>query len=71
MQFANDPDFPYVAKFIVNLTLAQIKTLDCGSERLIYFRKFKSGFDWKVAKSLYSPSTYIPPKQDANLAGGF
>ncbi|KAG5728533.1 hypothetical protein E4T56_gene19642 [Termitomyces sp. T112] len=35
--FANDPDFPYVGKFIVNLTLAQIKTLDCGSERLIDF----------------------------------
>jgi glycerophosphoryl diester phosphodiesterase len=27
----NDPDFPYVGKFIVNLTLAQVKTLDCGS----------------------------------------
>ncbi|PFH46642.1 hypothetical protein AMATHDRAFT_183195 [Amanita thiersii Skay4041] len=30
-----DPDFPYVGKKnIVNLTLAQLKTLDCGSERL-------------------------------------
>ncbi|PNY81323.1 glycerophosphodiester phosphodiesterase family protein [Deinococcus koreensis] len=29
-----DPDYPYVGKFIVNLTLAQIKTLDCGSLRL-------------------------------------
>lgn len=32
--FANDPDFPYVGKHIANLTLAQIKTLDCGSKRL-------------------------------------
>lgn len=32
--FPGDPDFPYVGKFIVNLTLAQIKTLDCGSSRL-------------------------------------
>lgn len=31
---AGDPDYPYVGKFIVNLTLAQIKTLDCGSLRL-------------------------------------
>ncbi|GJE87811.1 PLC-like phosphodiesterase [Phanerochaete sordida] len=30
----NDPDFPYVGKFIANLTLAQLKTLDCGSKRL-------------------------------------
>ncbi|ESK83954.1 glycerophosphoryl diester phosphodiesterase [Moniliophthora roreri MCA 2997] len=35
--FENDPDFPYVGKFIVNLTLAQVKTLDCGSERLLDF----------------------------------
>ncbi|EKM83481.1 hypothetical protein AGABI1DRAFT_66131 [Agaricus bisporus var. burnettii JB137-S8] len=31
--FPNDPDFPYVGKFVANLTLAQIKTLDCGSLR--------------------------------------
>ncbi|CAE7137047.1 unnamed protein product [Rhizoctonia solani] len=30
----NDPLFPYVGKYVANLTLAQIKTLDCGSERL-------------------------------------
>jgi len=35
--FQGDPDFPYVGKNIANLTLAQIKTLDCGSERLIDF----------------------------------
>ncbi|KAF8845300.1 PLC-like phosphodiesterase [Paxillus ammoniavirescens] len=28
-----DPIYPYVGKFIANLTLAQIKTLDCGSKR--------------------------------------
>ncbi|GLB36465.1 putative PLC-like phosphodiesterase [Lyophyllum shimeji] len=33
--FPGDPDFPYVGKQIANLTLAQIKTLDCGSERLV------------------------------------
>ncbi|OBZ79244.1 Cytochrome b-c1 complex subunit Rieske, mitochondrial [Grifola frondosa] len=29
----DDPDFPYVGKYIANLTLAQIKTLDCGAKR--------------------------------------
>nr|GAT47326.1 PLC-like phosphodiesterase [Mycena chlorophos] len=28
-----DPLFPYVGKYIVELTLAQLKTLDCGSQR--------------------------------------
>ncbi|KAI0768633.1 PLC-like phosphodiesterase [Trametes elegans] len=28
-----DPDFPYVGKYIANLTLAQLRTLDCGSKR--------------------------------------
>ncbi|KAF7367231.1 PLC-like phosphodiesterase [Mycena sanguinolenta] len=31
--FPDDPAFPYVGKFIANLTLAQLKTLDCGSQR--------------------------------------
>lgn len=33
----NDPMYPYVGKYIANLTLAQIKTLDCGSNRLAGF----------------------------------
>jgi glycerophosphoryl diester phosphodiesterase len=28
--FPGDPEFPYVDKFIKNLTLAQVSTLDCG-----------------------------------------
>ncbi len=32
--FANDPDYPYVGKYIKNLSLAQVQTLDCGSKRL-------------------------------------
>ncbi|KAF7306601.1 PLC-like phosphodiesterase [Mycena indigotica] len=28
-----DPYFPYVGKFLVDLTLAQLQTLDCGSQR--------------------------------------
>lgn len=30
---ANDPDFPYVGKYITHLTLAQVRTLDCGSQQ--------------------------------------
>ncbi|WWD09248.1 hypothetical protein V865_007370 [Kwoniella europaea PYCC6329] len=29
-----DPMYPYVGKYIANLTLSQVKTLDCGSLRL-------------------------------------
>jgi glycerophosphoryl diester phosphodiesterase len=35
--FPGDPDFPYVGKLIVNLTLAQVRTLDCGSQTLARF----------------------------------
>ncbi|KAL7414954.1 PLC-like phosphodiesterase [Mrakia frigida] len=35
--FPNDPFYPYVGKYIANLTLSQIKTLDCGSQRLVGF----------------------------------
>ncbi|KAF8213459.1 PLC-like phosphodiesterase [Mycena galopus ATCC 62051] len=31
--FSDDPAFPYVGKFIANLTLAQLKMLNCGSQR--------------------------------------
>lgn len=30
---ANDPEFPYVGKYINSLSLTQIQTLDCGSQR--------------------------------------
>lgn len=41
MQFKDDPDFPYVGKNIANLTLAQIKMLDCGSKHLKDYRRLK------------------------------
>ncbi|KAI9059675.1 PLC-like phosphodiesterase [Trametes sanguinea] len=31
--YPDDPDFPYVGKYIANLTLAQLRTIDCGSKR--------------------------------------
>lgn len=32
--FPGDPEFPYVGKFIHTLTLAQVKTLNCGYQQL-------------------------------------
>ena len=29
-----DPEFPYVGKYVNTLTLAQVRTLDCGSQTL-------------------------------------
>ncbi|RLK59277.1 glycerophosphoryl diester phosphodiesterase [Actinokineospora cianjurensis] len=34
---AGDPEFPYVGKYVNTLTLAQVKTLDCGSTPLAGF----------------------------------
>jgi len=31
---AGDPEFPYAGKFVNTLTLAQVRILDCGSQRL-------------------------------------
>ena len=62
-QFEGDPDFPYVGKFIVNLTLAQIKTLDCGSKRLDGFRRFFASMGERrmFLTTLHcSASAYIP-----------
>ncbi|WP_035776880.1 glycerophosphodiester phosphodiesterase family protein [Arthrobacter sp. H5] len=33
----NDPEFPYVGKFITNLTLAQVQTVECGFAQLPQF----------------------------------
>ncbi|MEU4533430.1 glycerophosphodiester phosphodiesterase family protein [Streptosporangium sp. NPDC023825] len=35
--FDGDPEFPYVGKFINTLTLAQVRTMDCGSQTLPEF----------------------------------
>ncbi|WP_163103254.1 glycerophosphodiester phosphodiesterase family protein [Peribacillus alkalitolerans] len=32
--FTGDPEYPYVGKYIKDLTLAQVRTLDCGSQML-------------------------------------
>lgn len=35
--FRGDPEYPYVGKYIKNLTLAQVRKLDCGSKALAQF----------------------------------
>ncbi|MDR7073268.1 glycerophosphodiester phosphodiesterase family protein [Fictibacillus barbaricus] len=35
--YDGDPAFPYTGKYIKDLTLAQVRTLDCGSKRLAQF----------------------------------
>ena len=42
LQFPGDPDFPYVGKFIANLTLAQLRTIDCGSKRQYGYREYRT-----------------------------
>ncbi|SFP81189.1 glycerophosphoryl diester phosphodiesterase [Amycolatopsis arida] len=32
--FPDDPEFPYAGKYVKNLTFAQVRTMDCGSQRL-------------------------------------
>ena len=41
-QVPGDLMFPYVGKYIAHLTLAQIKTLDCGSKRQDGYRKIST-----------------------------
>ncbi|KAL8276519.1 hypothetical protein RQP46_011067 [Phenoliferia psychrophenolica] len=48
----DDPLFPYVGKFVANLTLAQVKTLDCGSLR-------QSGFPLQITAPGTKLSTLI------------
>jgi glycerophosphoryl diester phosphodiesterase len=35
--FAGDPLYPYIDRYIKDLTLAEVRTLDCGSQRLTEF----------------------------------
>ncbi|KAI6031941.1 PLC-like phosphodiesterase [Pisolithus microcarpus] len=43
-QVPNDPMFPYVGKLVANLTLAQIQTLDCGSQRQANYPQLNNCF---------------------------
>ncbi|TFK41298.1 PLC-like phosphodiesterase [Crucibulum laeve] len=64
--FKNDLDFPYVGKYIANLTLAQIKTLDCGSKRLNDFplQLTYPGTKLSTLNELFDFASCADPKHD-------
>lgn len=55
--FADDPRFPYVGSYVKDLTLNQLKTLDCGSSRL-------AGHPWQ---QVYPGATIPTLKQVLDL----
>ncbi|KAF9267066.1 PLC-like phosphodiesterase [Marasmius fiardii PR-910] len=67
--FKNDPQFPYVGKFVANLTLAQIKTLDCGSERQIGFplQTTYPGTKLSTLEELFAFVDCVDPKHTVSL----
>ena len=65
-QVEEDLEFPYVGKHIANLTLSQIKTLDCGSKRQMDYRVFVAVLGFQEVKLLYffSPSVNLSWHKD-------
>jgi glycerophosphoryl diester phosphodiesterase len=48
--FAGDPMYPYVGKYIKDLTLAEIKTMDCGYQQLPGFPEQEQIKGWRMAE---------------------
>jgi glycerophosphoryl diester phosphodiesterase len=48
--FPNDPMYPYVGKYIKDLTLAEIKTMDCGYQQLPGFPEQEQIKGWHMAE---------------------
>lgn len=48
--FPDDPMYPYAGKYIKDLTLAQIKTLDCGYQQLPGFPEQEQIQGWRMAE---------------------
>jgi glycerophosphoryl diester phosphodiesterase len=48
--FAGDPMYPYVGKYITDLTLAQITTIDCGYQQLPGFPEQEVIHGWRMAE---------------------
>ena len=55
--FEGDEIYPYVGKNVANLTLAQIKTLDCGSLRIDGFPFSGTSSGRLAVRPVLSPST--------------
>ncbi|KAI0359009.1 PLC-like phosphodiesterase [Trametes cingulata] len=69
--YPGDPDFPYVGKYIANLTLAQLRTIDCGSKRQHGYRTtstseeaFSFTHPATLAMQLTYPGTRISTMQE-------
>ena len=74
-QFPGDTDFPYVGKYIANLTLAQLRTVDCGSKRQYGYREFvfdgsEAGADVLSGHTSRSDAVDFPGHADIHYAGG-
>jgi glycerophosphoryl diester phosphodiesterase len=48
--YPNDPMYPYVGKYIKDLTLAEIKTMDCGYQQLPGFPEQEQIKGWHMAE---------------------
>ena len=48
--FPGDPMYPYVGKYIKDLTLAEIKTMDCGYQQLPGFPEQEQIKGWRMAE---------------------
>jgi glycerophosphoryl diester phosphodiesterase len=48
--FAGDPLYPYVGKYIKDLTLAEIRTMDCGYQQLPGFPDQEQVRGWRMAE---------------------
>jgi len=48
--FPGDPMYPYVGKYIKDLTLAEIKTMDCGYQQLPGFPEQEQVKGWRMAE---------------------
>jgi glycerophosphoryl diester phosphodiesterase len=64
--FEGDEIYPYVGKNVANLTLAQIKTLDCGSLRIDGFPFSGTSFrvNWPLGQSHHPKTTQLVPRED-------
>jgi glycerophosphoryl diester phosphodiesterase len=58
--FEGDEMWPYVGKNVANLTLAQIKTLDCGSLRIDGFPFSGTSFPLAARPVSFAPAIQIP-----------
>jgi glycerophosphoryl diester phosphodiesterase len=73
--FAADPQYPYVGKFVHDLTLAQVRTLNCGNkiamlpEVFALTKRYRAGvrYDIETKVNAEQPSTSASPEEFVDL----